>query len=737
MGIGTFGSFTQARLAIYASQTGLTVTGNNISNINTPGYTRQRLDQKSFYNAGADRYYSSTGAKVGQGVLCYGLSQLRDPYLDIRYRNTASEVGYQDALLAGLKEIADTLDEVGKEITSDKEDDGVLYAQLRDLQKSLEQLSLNPTKENDTLVRNSAETLCSIFHTYAKKLETLRQNTEASFKQDVSAVNEILTNIRNLNESIRNCDIHGDNALELRDERNRQIDALSEYMQIKVEYTMEDIGAGQEVEKLTISLGNANTDPLVSTDETVLIDGIYGSQISIDQVPKPNPNYDPNLPFSATNLMYLDKDGNPCKSTDPNVALVDSPNYDLVISKLIDSRNRVPKDPDANKDRPVKLDDNDLYGSLQATRELLTEAGEFTTKDTVKDIDENASIKRGIPYFQKSMDLLARQFADQFNKLNQGTPVDENGNPVTNPVTVTLPTMTQDSNGLISIVNPATGEYEPKPGWSLDKNTGYTMMGGYYVGTHGDTCDITGKIPVFNGQNADQVVAGIKNSNDDVTEYETAKANGASQEELNEIARKLLTRTLNDHGVKPSDTTVCTKVVDLPKGGVLFSNCNDNDDPEGITAANIDISHSWSTGDTKIVPTWVVLHDGTINNTTKNENVDHMLTKINESLLYNPKDLDPNAASDKLFFGSFNDMLSNMCISLGNDQRSTNTMLNSHYTLMIDVDTSRDSVSGVDLNDEAMNMMQFQKAMNAAMRLMTVVDEALDRLINNTGIAGR
>lgn len=45
MSIGTFGSFTQARLAIYAAQTGITVTGNNISNINTPGYTRQRLDQ--------------------------------------------------------------------------------------------------------------------------------------------------------------------------------------------------------------------------------------------------------------------------------------------------------------------------------------------------------------------------------------------------------------------------------------------------------------------------------------------------------------------------------------------------------------------------------------------------------------------------------------------------------------------------------------------------------------------
>ena len=42
--IGTFGQFTTARLAIYASQASLSVTGNNIANINTTGYTRQRMD---------------------------------------------------------------------------------------------------------------------------------------------------------------------------------------------------------------------------------------------------------------------------------------------------------------------------------------------------------------------------------------------------------------------------------------------------------------------------------------------------------------------------------------------------------------------------------------------------------------------------------------------------------------------------------------------------------------------
>ena len=98
MGIGTFGAFTQARLAIYAAQTGLSVTGNNISNINTPGYTRQRLNQVSLYAAGADRYYAEGDIRTGQGALVKSLSQIRSPYLDIRYRTENAKLGYQDEI---------------------------------------------------------------------------------------------------------------------------------------------------------------------------------------------------------------------------------------------------------------------------------------------------------------------------------------------------------------------------------------------------------------------------------------------------------------------------------------------------------------------------------------------------------------------------------------------------------------------------------------------------------------
>ncbi len=50
---------------------------------------------------------------------------------------------------------------------------------------------------------------------------------------------------------------------------------------------------------------------------------------------------------------------------------------------------------------------------------------------------------------------------------------------------------------------------------------------------------------------------------------------------------------------------------------------------------------------------------------------------------------------------------------------------------------ARDSVTGVNLDEEVMNLMRYQQSYNAAARLMTTMDEALDKLINNTGVVGR
>ena len=148
----------------------------------------------------------------------------------------------------------------------------------------------------------------------AKKLENLQGTYETYLDQDIQKVNDILKNIQDLNTSIRDADIRGDDALELRDSRNMLLDELSQYIDIDVKYTMEDLGAGFMVEKLTVTLGTGN--------QNTLIDGEYAAKIG--RFPKDD-------------------------------------NYNIQLYALRDADGQK---KDNNDTDPVKLGDNDLYGSL-------------------------------------------------------------------------------------------------------------------------------------------------------------------------------------------------------------------------------------------------------------------------------------------------------------------------------------------------------------------------------------
>ena len=96
----------------------------------------------------------------------------------------------------------------------------------------------------------------------------------------------------------------------------------------------------------------------------------------------------------------------------------------------------------------------------------------------------------------------------------------------------------------------------------------------------------------------------------------------------------------------------------------------------------------------------------------------------------------PPANTTPIFTGSLQDMFLNIGSVLGNDISSTTVVLTSYATTANNLYMDRDSISGVDLNEEAANMMQYQKAYSAACRLMTTLDQALDKLINGTGTVG-
>lgn len=696
--------FTTIRMGIYTSQQGLNLTGNNIANINTVGYTRQTLDIQSMNAGGVDRYADST-TRIGSGAYVTGISQMRDPYLDIRYRTECASVGFMDTKLSNLNDLSAILDEVGK----GDDGNGIISAQLSDLMATLENLSeYTGQGEFDTQVRSSASSLVALFNTYANKLDQVEINAVERFNQDVTAVNELLTNIQNLTTSIRKGDIHGSPSLEMRDERNRLIDELSQYIKLDVSYEMENISPGVDVEKLRIKLADHYTPPIY------LVDGIYAVQLQHDEtMPSINPDYDPEI---AGSLPYLDKNGKPVASA-AKAAQVKNTNFNLTLSRLKDTKGNIqtkylsatspePVTSDAivdgysiddkiaemgNENRltwssqeaadgtitdyvlrqvttsvdgkdvvsyeiskavrrnsvEVHLGDNDLYGSLQASREFLTEDGEFSTEGYINLVDPSAASKRGIRYYKHALDLLANKLATSMNDAN---------------------------NGYLNSFDSATEKY-------------------YYVDGDGNF---------------------ILDDNGDRIEKTTM-----------ENLQKTLSKTEIARLVKPK------------QAGNLFSTRGDWDDAEGITAANISISAAWSSGDVQIVNSYSTIPGTGEIASTDNTNILHMVTLMNKDITYIPNEIVPTAKEDAMFIGSFGEMLANMHAVLGNDQRSTQIMLDNYYEAAVELDTNRDSVSSVDLNDETVNMIQYQKSYSAACRLMTTMDEVLDKLINGTGTAGR
>ncbi len=213
----TFSGLNMAMLGMNASQKALDVTGQNLTNINTSGYTRQRLDLTSISPTGAEFFNTRYNVKVGQGVLMTGVSQIRDPFLDIQFRNQLSKVGSVDSKNQVLTNIGNIFDNV--DVTT-------VQNALDDVVKQLQTLSTKVGQDgNDNLVRSSFEVLLSYIHQNATDLEDVRTDLESKMEKTVIPdINKILNSIQQLNESIKSSQVLGSPALELKDKRNQLID---------------------------------------------------------------------------------------------------------------------------------------------------------------------------------------------------------------------------------------------------------------------------------------------------------------------------------------------------------------------------------------------------------------------------------------------------------------------------------------------------------------------------------
>lgn len=264
----TFLAFQTASRAMAASQANIDVTGNNLANINTDGYTRQRVDLASISSSGFTQKYSVSGnVSVGLGVSINNISQIRDPFLDARFRAQSSETGLYDTLLNGLSDLENVFDEAAT--------DGLQHEMLNFINQ-LQTLSQTPTSQDLALVvRTAAQKVTEMLNVYANQTTEVRNQQIYDLSKVVidTDFNTIVKNIADLNTQIREELTHGNTPNELYDKRNVLIDKLSKIANIKVTTTPEKISEDLTIENLNISI----YDPKNGTSIGVVNNGLYNT----------------------------------------------------------------------------------------------------------------------------------------------------------------------------------------------------------------------------------------------------------------------------------------------------------------------------------------------------------------------------------------------------------------------------------------------------------------------------
>ena len=182
---GLNGIFGRVMDGLRVSQRCMSVVANNIANTNTPGYARQFLIQ----GTGAFR-------DVGNSALSVGVASLIDPFLERQMVNEYSDLGFLNSRSATLSHLETIVDETNNEGLS-----GAMNQFFNSISELSQDSSSGILRQN---VKDRAIALTEQFRGLNTKLQGLRRNLSASISSKITPVNQMLSDIARLNQSIIN-----------------------------------------------------------------------------------------------------------------------------------------------------------------------------------------------------------------------------------------------------------------------------------------------------------------------------------------------------------------------------------------------------------------------------------------------------------------------------------------------------------------------------------------------------
>ncbi len=215
-----YGLLTIGQSALLTQQKAIDITGNNIANVNTPGYSRQRLNIKQNSPVRIYDQTMSTGVTAETNI-----QRFYDQFIGAQLNGENETLGRWEAQKQALEKVELMFDDSGG--------NGLSNA-ISEFFNSWQDLSNNPSgvAERSSLV-SAGQYLAATFNQVYDNLNTLKGDIDTHVTNIVGDINDITDRIAELNRKVNQVEVTGHNANDFRDERDQLVFELSKLMDIQ------------------------------------------------------------------------------------------------------------------------------------------------------------------------------------------------------------------------------------------------------------------------------------------------------------------------------------------------------------------------------------------------------------------------------------------------------------------------------------------------------------------------
>jgi flagellar hook-associated protein 1 len=681
--VSTFHGLETAKRGMFTQQSALSVTGHNIANANTPGYSRQRLNfqQTEPYPAPALNRPQIPG-QIGTGVEAGSIQRVRDSFLDIQYRNEHNKLGYWETKANALMQM--------EEVMNEPSDTGL--AKTMDMfWQSLQDLATNPRNPGArSVVRERGIALADTFQYLSNSLSDIRTDLGNEIDVTEKEVNSLLEQIDSVNNQIAAVEPHGYLPNDLYDERDRLIDNLSQLVNVKVSYQPAggNVKSGAEGKAVIDLVGQNNSQianlinsqgfQKIQVNYTSASEESYVTGISIGENDIPMENFKSDGKLKGLIESYgMKKISNTLPGASPasQSDIVDEQDdINALLSQIHNMNNETADGPLSAEDN-TKRDDliKDLkdFVNIKVSYQPADDntASNAEKKAIIHLVDENNSLTANLVNADAFQEVEVNFTAPGSNSYVTGISVGGIDIPIEDFKSDGSLKGLIESYGMQSEV--VSGDY-PEMLEELD-NLAFTFAVEFnkvhFAGMSPNEINSTtnDNIRFFQDSEFGNL---LEVYGTDVVQLESLRKGFAQRMEISDKIRESLDNIANADGENPEEAT---------------------------------------TGDATIL---------------------HALADlVNEEFNYaNGED------SEKASFRNYYEVLiGGMAVDTQNAVRLTQNS----GTLRQAVEERRMSTSAVSLDEEMTNMIQFQHAYNASARMITLQDELLDKIINGMGTGGR